>query len=363
MRLPLTRVFTDFHHSSLLRSLVLLFEERLHMRVYRPIGMQWYSEGYWGINDNNATARQFLHPDQAWKPEDGTPPLNKLTVERDQILGERREDGVYYVADPGRASAHTACTLEFFKTHRFDYVIASIPQHVPLFQELIRKYQPHAKLIVQVGNGWDLTQFSGLNVLASIRPSYSPTDVNLMVYHQEFDTDIFHPTENKPTKKIYSFINILQNMSLGWSDFQSLERMTRPHGIEWRSYGGQCRDGNVDGPIELAAKMREAMMIFHVKEGGDGFGHIIHNAYAVGRPVITRRRHYHGTLAERLLVPGTFIDLDGQSLPEAKNMITRLLYMPEELQRMGELAAKQFLQVVDYASEAREISKWLQNLR
>lgn len=359
----MTRVFVDFHHSSLLRSLVLLFEERLHMRVYRPIGMDWFSGGYWAVNDNNATARQFLHPDQAWKPEDGTPPLNKLTVERDQILGERREDGVFYVADPGGDSAHTACTLEFFKANRFDYLVASIPAHIPIFQDLIRKFQPHAKLIVQVGNGWDLSQFAGLNVLASIRPTYSPASVNLKVYHQEFDTGIFYPTENKPTRKVYSFINILHGMPLAWSDFETLERLTRPHGVEWRCYGGQCRDGNLTGPRALADKMREAMMIFHVKDGGDGFGHVIHNAYSVGRPVITRRRHYRGTLAEELMAPGTFIDLDRYSLPEAKNMITRLCYMPEELAEMGRKAAAQFREVVDYQQEAEEVGSWLQKLK
>ena len=40
------RVLTDFHHNSLMISHVKLFEERLKMDVYRPIGMEWFNEGW-----------------------------------------------------------------------------------------------------------------------------------------------------------------------------------------------------------------------------------------------------------------------------------------------------------------------------
>ena len=53
-------VFCDFHHHSLLRSFVLLFENRFNWNVYRPIGMEWFYEGYWGYNNIEATAKQFL---------------------------------------------------------------------------------------------------------------------------------------------------------------------------------------------------------------------------------------------------------------------------------------------------------------
>lgn len=354
------RLFTDFHHSSLLRATNMLFGDRLHMMVYRPIGVEWYDEGYWAINNQPDTAKQFLDLDQAFTPGDNTPALNKLTVERDQILGETQADGVYYCADPGNLTAHRACTLEFFKNNRFDYVIASIPAHVPLYEDLIRKYQPTAKLIIQMGNNWNIDNYAGKNVLASIAPTL--TAANAYFYHQEFDTEIFRPTPVVPSKNIYSFVNVIQNTGIGWNDFLELERALAGQGFNFKAYGGQCRDGNKTGPRETAISMRAAQFIFHVKPGGDGYGHVIHNAYAVGRPVITRASHYAGQLAERLFIPGTFIDLDKYGRGEVKNIVTRLTYTPDELAAMGARAAERFREVVNFEHEAQEIKEWLGGL-
>lgn len=348
------KVFTDFHHSSLLRSLVILFENRLGMEVYRPIGMEWYEQGYWAINDQHDTAKQYLSLEQAYKPSDGTPPLNLPS-------GKSQEDGVYYCADPGMKTGHRACTLEYFKNNQFDFVIASIPQHIPLFKELIRKYQAKAKLIVQMGNNWDIKQYSDLNVLASIAPV---DGVDAMYYHQEFDLNIFKPDKTMPTRKIHSFINCLPDIGGGsaWDDYNSLITALKGKGFEFKSFGGQCPDGNMNGALNLAHKMRESQFIFHVKPGGDGFGHIIHNAYAIGRPVIARSSQYRGQLAEQLLVPGTFIDLDKHSFPDVKNMIVRLTHSPEDLAAMGNRASNRFSEVVDYVREAKEVWKWLERL-
>lgn len=346
------RVLTDFHHSSLLRSLVLLFEERLGMEVWRPIGMDWYKHGFWAINDQEDTAKQFLDVEQAYVPEDGTPALNVA-------MAGNSDSGNYLVLDPGARSAHKACTMEYFASHRFDYVIASIPQHVEPFKKLIAEFWPGAKLIIQMGNNWNLANYKGHNVLASIAPQ-PVSDVNVVFYHQEFDLNIFHPSPADPTKNIYSFLNIIQNSGIGWQDWGQLKRL-KPD-FNFKAYGGQCPDGNMTGPYELAEKMREAQFIFHVKPGGDGFGHIIHNAYAVGRVVITRPSHYRGQLAEQLLVPGTFIDLDRYGPGEIKNIITRLTHSPVQLKEMGARAAAQFREVVHYDKEAEAIGNWLESL-
>lgn len=352
------RVLTDFHHSSLLRSLHLLFEKRLHMMLYRPIGMDWFSEGYWAINDLEDTAKQFLSIEQA-APRDGTPALNKLSLERDEILSETDVDGVHYVMDPGGHSYHRACTLEFFKSVKFDYVIASVPAHVPIFKRLIGRYQPQAKLIVQMGNNWQGYDFGELPVLASVKGPL-PHAKNAIFYHQEFDLDVFHATTALPTKKIYSFTNVIRDSEVAWRDFTGLRDLTEYAGIEWRAYGGQCPDGNMTGSLELANKMREAAMIFHVKPGGDGFGHVIHNAYAVGRPVITRRSDYRNQLAEDLMIPGTFIDLDEHwSFNDPAKIIADLQSNPEQLAKMGQNYKEAFDRVVDYTKEAKEIRTWL----
>lgn len=343
------RVLCDFHHSSLLRSLVLLFEGRLGAELYRPIGMEWFEQGHWAINNLEDTARQFL--DYGSQPLDNTPGLN-------DAFGT--PDGTYTVYDPGMKTTHRAATLEFFKNNKFDFVIASIPQHVSLFEQLISEYQPEAKLIVQMGNNWDLSRWEGYNVLASIAPQPSPA--NTFFYHQEFDLTVFYDTPVAPARKVYSFVNVIQQFPEAWSDYSELKRIMERLGWEYRSYGGQCPDGNMTGAHELAAKMREAAFIFHVKPGGDGYGHIIHNAYAVGRPVLTRPSHYRGQLAEQLLVPGTFIDLDRYTKGEVKNILTRLIYDPDSLEQMGKAAAHRFDEVVDFKKEAEGIEQWLQSL-
>lgn len=346
-------ILADFHHSSLLKSLQLLFEERLDHTLMRPIGMEWFTEGYWKINDLPDTAKQYLDLEQAFIPPDGTWPLNKFKVEK--------SEGLRIVGNPGNESSHLACTLEYFKDNKFDILIASLPQHIEPFKELIRLYQPQAKLIFQVGNNWDFEQCKGMNVLASTARRDVSIEVNVHFYHQEIDLKKFTFTPPMATGKVYSFINILQNTS-GWEDFRKLEEMTQYFGLEWKSFGGQCRDGNMNGDYELSRAMYEAMVIFHVKPGGDGFGHIIHNAYACGRPIITRSSHYRGQLAERLMVPGTFIDLDMHSLPDVKNMLHKMVSAPEILQEMGARAAQRFTEVVDYDEETRSIKAWLGGL-
>lgn len=349
------RVFVDFHHSSLLRSLVMLFEDRLGMELYRPIGMDWFEEGFWSINGQRDTAEQFLSAEGKYSPKDGTPLLNKIAASNPRFA-----PGSYHIDDPGGLSQHWACTLEFFKNNQFDYVIASLPQHIPLFKKLIELYQPGAKLIVQVGNNWNLDALPGEPVLASVAPHL--TAANAMFYHQEFDTELFAPTPVEPSKKIYSFVNVIKEMPIAWNDYCALKLGLESFSFDFKSFGGQNPDGNTEGPGETAEKMREAMLIFHVKPTGDGFGHVIHNAYALGRPVITRSSHYRGQLAEQLLVPGTFIDLDRMSRRAAIRLIAKLSTDPHQLATMGQRAADQFKKVVDYNKEGEEIRKWLESL-
>lgn len=349
------RVLADFHHVSLYNSLRFLFEGRLGGHLDRPIGLEWYEQGYWAIYPHPDTAKQYLDLEQAFTPPDGTPVLNN-------VQGSAVDH--YWISDPEYNKPATAVTLQVFKELDYDYLICSIPQHIKPFVELRDRFQPKAKVIFQAGNNWklDMLDLEGVDmVLASLAPQDHHLKVPVVFYHQEFDTTIFRPAPMRFTRKATSFINVLDKTP-GWDDFTRLEELTRYFGMSWRSFGGQCRDGCIDGAKNLAAEMHEADWIFHVKHTGDGFGHIIHNAYAVGRPVIIRSSHYAGTLAEQLLVPGTFLDLDKHSLPEVKNMLHQFEAAREWLNEAGVKAATRFAQVVNYAAEAEEIKKALGSL-
>lgn len=349
------KILTDFHHSSLLKSLRLLLENRMGFELYRPIGMDWFTEGYWKINDQQDTAKQYLDLDQGFRPIDGTPPLNLFLNPERPILQD-----AYYCFDPGNISAHKACTLEYFKENQFDLLIASIPAHIEPFKELIRLYQPNAKLIVQVGNNWRIEEYQGMNVLASIMPR-TVSGVNVCFYHQEIDRRYFSPAEVSPNGQISSYVNILGNTGIGWNDFLMLEQMTAGR-CEWRSFGGQCRDGNKTGDRELSNSMKEDMLVYHVKPGGDGFGHVLHDAYACGRVVITRSSHYKDQLGSLLFDPETYIDLDEFSRDEVMRLIYDLMDRPEVLTQMSSRAAARFQEVVNYDEITERVGKWINTL-
>lgn len=343
-------ILTDFHHNSLLRSTVLLFENRLGMNVYRPIGMEWFTEGYWAINNLIDTARQFLDIESS-SVADQTPALNIVSGIENQI---------YKIYDPGNASSHKAISLESFKSMKFDYVIASIPQHIPLYQELIKKYQPNAKLIVQIGNNWPSSFLQDCNVLASVKQD-SLSGCNAVYYHQEFDTSIFKASTPVYSRSVSSYINILQNMPHGWNDFIRLEIIL--DGVaSMKSYGGQCRDGNKEGPIKLSSSMRNDDFVFHVKDGGDGYGHVLYNSYASARPVITRSSFYKDCLGYELLNDESSIDLDKMSLDEAARKIIDVFSDQESLNLMSENAYRTFTNNVDFEYDAQKVRKWIENI-
>lgn len=323
-------VFSDFHHAGLLQSLVMLFEGRLGGELYRPIGLDWYHQGYWNVYPHIDTAKQYLEPGSI--PKDGTPPLN---------------DDLSHVI-----------TFEDFKKTKFDILLASIPQHIEPFKELIMLYQPQAKLIFQIGNQWDIPRNSVKNVMASAICE-PPIQINYIQYHQEFDTNIFHYEPPKNTRKIYSFINCLGTSDLyrrDWELFLQLEKLLPDW--EFKSFGGQCRDGWIEDGKPLADKIREATFIFHCKTNGDGYGHIIHNAAAIGRPLITRAADYKGKLAEPLINIATSILVDN----------TPVAYIADQIRlnpvvgAMGEAIHRRFKSNVDFDKEEQEIRTFLNRL-
>lgn len=343
-----------FHHSALLRSIILLFENRLGANVYRPIGTEWHEQGFWKVFDHPNTVNQYLSVDQGYRPADGTPPLNLFTYPQDA------ERDVYYCADPENETYNKAITFEKFKQMDIDIVIATIPAHIEPFKKLIREHKPNAKLILQVGNNWNWEQMGVDNVMASTYPKPVPKNINAVFYHQEFDLGTFYPEFDYPKANVYSFVNIIQNTT-DYGLFQHYKKKMKE--FNFKAYGGQCPDGNMNGIFELADKMREARFIWHLKPGGDGFGHVIHNAFAVGRPVITRKSHYKECLAEDLFIDGqTCIDLDQHNETENMELIR---YWSEEAnwERMAKTVYNRFQNVVDYDEEERRIRQFLNRLK
>lgn len=342
-------IFTDFHHEGLLYSLVRLLEYKLGHNLYRPIGMEWYEQDFWMVHPARDTAEQYLSLQTGYKPKDGTHPLNEIyTIE------SNCQDEIFYVWDKYNKFDYKAITLETFKKMQIDIVICSIPQHIERFKRLIAMYKPEAKLIYQIGNAWNV-EGDVKNIMASALVE-APSNTNLVVYHQEFDTKIFDYKAPKPTNNIYSFMNVAQNFE-DWNMFLALENMMKRWNL--RAYGGQCRDGNMEGYQALSDKMSEARFIWHVKAGGDGYGHIIHNAAAVGRPAIVKKSYYRGKLAEALMIDGvTCIDIDNLNPGQ---IIQKIEYYnePERYNAMSKATYENFRRNVDFDCDAEAIKTFL----
>ena len=352
------KVFTDFHHSSLLNSLIMLFEGRLGGQVYRPIGMEWAEKGYWNIYDHPATQLQYLTTDQGYRPIDGTPPLNLI---QEVINFPPADEKLYLCRDIESDRLNKAIDFATFCDMDIDIVIASVPQHVEPFKKLIREHMPKAKLIFQIGNAWTTEAFDAPNVMASAKIYNVPENINFVEYHQEFDLNIFRPAvPHYTSNRVYSFINVLQAFP-DWPLFQELERAMPDW--QWRAFGGQCRDGAKNGSIELAQGMRFAKFIWQVKAGGDGYGHVLFNSAAVGRPIIVKKSYYAGKLGEKLMIDGqTCIDIDNKSTHQIAESIQHFS-QPGNYEAMCANVRANFQEQVNFDTDLEKIKTFLERLR
>src|SRR3990167_10488983 len=307
-------IFVDKHHEGLFNSLILLFEKRLGWKLYTQAGLQWYEEGLWNVYPSKDTAQQYLLRE----------------VEKDHGI-----------------------TREQFKKMNFDLILCSIPQHINPFKRLAE--EKNSPLCYQIGNAWDIPNNIVKNVMASAK-CIPPVQINYIEYHQEFDLNIFYYEFPKNEKKIYSFINCLNTVDLykkDWELFLELEKLMPDW--EFKSFGGQCRDGWCNSPQEVADKMREATFIYQSKKDADGFGHVIHSAMAIGRPLIVNYQDYKDKLAGSKLIPATnCINVDNKS---SQQISEEIIYWSksELLTEMGMNIYNKFKELVNYDEEEKRI--------
>jgi len=338
------RVLADFHHTGLYNSLHLLFEKRLGMELYRPIGVDWFAEGFWRVaepyNNDWQTVNQYLSVHQAEIPKHMR--LNKV---------ELVENGVYEIG------WQRAIELQTFKKMKFDYIIGSIPSHYREFTRLRNLYQPQAKVICQVGNQFDFPWEWASNIMSSTKYTNIPTDKHVIFYHQEFPLEIFNYTPLPKQQSVCSFLHHFGRRK----DYPLWLEMKRlMPDWEFRQYGSEGIEPYLADDTALAQAMLASKLIVQFKEEGDGFGHIIHNIFAMGRVCITKKEYYQNRMAFDLMVDGAtcFFWRDDQSV---QWNIDRILSF--NLETIGRNAYNRFIEVVNYDKEADEINHWLEKTR
>jgi len=332
------KIFADLHQGALSYSLHLFFEKRLGWELFNPIGMDWRTEGFWQYSQLEDTIHSYL-----------------------DLKDDYKNKGTHFEHwDPDFEWTQKFLVLDQFKKMNLDAILCSVGSHEDTFFDLRQRLKPEAKLIRQIGNWNEEVDFNkSRNLMISVGPFVCPEGINYVCYHQEFDTKDWKYIEPKNFKTIKTFINCHHD-SVDYdlwpiyrdalSEFKFLE-----HGI-------LGDDGNVSPQRAVREAMAGSGFIWQVKLGGEGFGHVIHNAYALGRPCIVKGSYYRGKMAEPLLLDGvTCIDLEKGSLGENIEKI-RYFSEPVRFRQMSKNAYARFKQVCDFDREEKGLREFLKRL-
>jgi hypothetical protein len=322
------RALIDRHHADLFYSLQLLFEDRMGVSVYTPTGHEWWDEGYWnfgrGTWPDDRLAQQYLLP---------------VTVEQyDGHHPERLIRGV---------------TLELARQMRWDYVVATLQDNQHGFKKFADEVG--AKFVMQVGNTGQLVDW-GLDPLV-LMASEMPIRGRGILYHQEFEAETtfrFRDLEDGTT--IRSFVNCFPETPCHQTFGEVRDLMPE---FRFESYGIGT-PGDVVTPVQrIADLMAESGWGWHDKAHGDGFGHVIHNWAAVGRPLIGHASHYRGRMAEVFWEDGvTCIDLDRHPVTESTGLIREITADRKAHEAMCREIRRRFDEI-DFDAEAEAIREFL----
>jgi len=332
-------VFTEWHHGGLFHAQQLLWEKRLGYKLFAPVGFDWVLEGFWKLSENPATQRQYLDP----------------------LSCEMGDDGFLRYWDKGEQIWQRRITLSQFKEMQFDFVVGSLSEHCESFRRLQKQYQPNAKFIRLSGNTGEQVDWSLFDNFIDTTGLYNPPrEINRVVIHQEFPLETFYYEEPKKHKSIKNFMNQL-NEARALPVWNWLKKELPE--FEFKMHGSGGDDGMIDGLAALGDSMRDMGFLFQVKHHGEGFGHVIHNTYSVGRPAIAAIEFYRGKIAEHFLIDNeSAILLDNKDPGEVVEQI-RFWSEPENHLKMCKKARELFVQYVDFDEDERKFRQFLANIR
>ena len=312
----------------------LLLEDRLGIEVYVPVGYEWFDEGYWAFGAEHfgrALADQYLNIDAKYE----------------------RWAEQYVTRDPAHPSRFIRCVTrqQFAALGGWSHIVATVQDNQAGFRRLADEVS--AKYVYQVGNTHQQVDWS-LDPLALVS-SEVPIEGRGVRMHQPFDHDsIFRfrdPAE--ATHHFSSFVNLMPRLPDWplWLGYQT-------YLPEWPTlvYGIDGPDGNLHPVSAIADAMAASAFGLHLKPTGDGFGHVLHNWAAVGRPLVGRASYYRGQMGEHLWRDTvTCIDLD-QRTPEENATLIREVWRDKPRYRAMCEAIRAEFDTIDWEGEARAVA-------
>lgn len=335
-------ILCDFHHADLWWSHYLIFEKGLGHKLFRPRGMEWYERGFFFPN-NIDIARQFLFFSLHQQPKGSNNWVGMETINGCQ----------YY-------PSFNTLSFEEFKYEQIDIIVPTISSHQDPFFKLRETFKPGAKLFRENGNVGELHSIDSRydNLLTSDIESFTHAKVkNKVLYHQRFDEGIFsyRPIVNK--NKIGCFLPTFRHVE-GGLDFVNDHLSLMPE-VEFIDYGVNSAGGYINTKQDFANKMNEVGLVWHIKRQGDGFGHVIHNAFALGRPPIVIGKHYENRIAANLMEDGkTCVFIDEH---DVEGNVRKIRAAINNLEALSEASRLRF-RTIDYDSELKEIAAFLDKL-
>jgi hypothetical protein len=314
------RALIDRHHADLFYSLQLLFEDRLGITVYTPIGHEWWDEGIWRFGEgygDDRLARQFLGKQPAFDSHHPLRPIRFITY------GQARQE-------------------------RWDYVVATVQDNQRGFARFAQEVG--AKYVLQVGNTNQDVDWS-LDPIALVS-SEVPIRGRGVTYHQELEAETTFRFRDLPPDRavIRSFVNCFPSTPC-FRPFAEARQILPDFAFHNHGIDGD----NIEQTSEIARLMGGSGWGWHDKVQGDGFGHVVHGWAAVGRPLIGHAAHYRGLMAEGFwenLV--TCIDLDRYTITEAMGLVREITSDRATHEKMSHEIRRRF-DTIDYAAEAEAI--------
>ena len=369
------RVLVDLHHFDLFHSFQRLFEGRLGWEVYRPIGLDWYAAGCWLLSEEPTVRTGYLSQISGacrasllpyWKERDASWARFATELVRIGPIVQTNPE-TYEIQDLSKPGVNQrGITFDGFKQNRFDLLISSVPQHFYPFERLRECYQPHAKHVFHNGNVvWKLPP-KVQNVMTNVSLiEHWDGLLHSVEYDQEFDLGTFPSTPGRigtlgDEILVRSYVHFPQSEAL-WKAV-GLGPDTR-WTFEWIGRTLASLDETIVESSALALSMQRAHFIWHIKPGGEGFGHILFNTFATGRPVIINAQDYGRTRGEHLLEDQvTCIDVSSRSPEEVRNLLLEAAE-PERYQAYCTAVTERFRNVVNFDADTKKIKRFLENLR
>jgi len=358
-------VLADLHHFDLFYSFYLLFEKRLGYKLYRPIGESWLDEGYWSISHVPMIQKGYLVGSIEKElrgfgsfegyPEWARHALDLLRVGNTYKINDKK----YKVFDKSKSQFQRAITLEGFKETKFDYIISSVPQHFDLFEKLRKAYQPSAKHIFQAGNVWPIPR-GCQNLMYSTLPNETRNDINKVRYHQEFNLEDFPYVEN-PDNNIYSYVHFPEGEKL-WNSVSPF--LSFPFCFKWIGKTLGLVEDIIIKTSDLGKHIGNSFFTWHIKPGGEGYGHILYNSFACGTPLVTSISDYKNMCGAELLVDGiTCIDVDNKLPEQIASEMTEMIKDRNKRTKIRQNVYNKFRSCVNFNKEFESIRLFLKECK